>query len=75
LPGVFYYDAPSARGNGRVEFVMTASKQRDENGTGAAPDAQRRPFDTSDLARLPQPNSSDPPYRPFWVNDDTAQDR
>jgi hypothetical protein len=54
---------------------MTASKQRDENGTGAAPDAQRRPFDTSDLARLPQPNSSDPPYRPFWVNDETAQDR
>ena len=54
---------------------MKASKPRGENGTGAAQDAQRRPFDTSELERLPQPTSSDPPYRPFWVNEDKTQER
>ena len=30
-----------------------------------------RPFDTSELDKLPQPTKEDPPYRPWWVVDRT----
>lgn len=55
---------------------MRSPKLPEKTGTGQTQDAQRRPFDASELERLPQPNSSDPPYRPFWVSEDknSAQD-
>ncbi|EJW10040.1 hypothetical protein A33M_0659 [Rhodovulum sp. PH10] len=30
-----------------------------------------RPFDDSELDKLPQPTDDDPPYRPWWVVDRT----
>ncbi|MBN9048356.1 MAG: hypothetical protein J0H78_02770 [Rhizobiales bacterium] len=51
---------------------MSSSKPQEKNGTRPARDEQRQPFDTSDLSRLPQPNPTDPPYRPFWVSDDNG---
>jgi hypothetical protein len=27
----------------------------------------RRPFDSSEIDRLPQPTEEDPPYRPWWI--------
>ncbi|MCW5682881.1 MAG: hypothetical protein KIT85_00705 [Pseudolabrys sp.] len=51
---------------------MSSSKSQEKDGTGSVHDEQRQPFDTSDLTRIPQPNPSDPPYRPFWVSDDNG---
>lgn len=73
LPGVFYFGARCSPGE-RVKLRMRSPKLPERTGTGQTQDAQRRPFDASELDRLPQPNSSDPPYRPFWVNEDKAQD-
>jgi hypothetical protein len=41
----------------------------DRRGEAGQARSERKPFDTSDLQRLPYPNENDPPYRPFWVDD------
>jgi hypothetical protein len=31
---------------------------------------RRRPFDNSELGRIPRPTPDDPPYREWWVLDE-----
>jgi hypothetical protein len=35
--------------------------------SGAGRDDLRRPYDTSDLDKMPRPTEEDPPYRSWWV--------
>jgi hypothetical protein len=39
-----------------------------------APVPGRRPFDGTELARVPRPRDDDPPYRSWWVIDGNAFD-
>ena len=36
--------------------------------------AAKRPFDTTELRRVPRPREDDPPYRSWWVIDSQASD-
>lgn len=32
--------------------------------------SQRRPYDSSEIEKLPRPTDSDPPYRSWWLDED-----
>jgi len=34
---------------------------------GGEPSGAHRPYDTTELKKVPRPTDDDPPYRPWWV--------
>jgi len=40
---------------------------RTDRANAESSDVCRRPYDTTELDKVPRPTDEDPPYRPWWV--------
>jgi len=54
--------------SGRAMTPDNAHKKHENDAPGHADgDDIRRPYDTSELDKVPHPTDEDPPYRTWWV--------